>query len=78
MDALLLDTPSITTQCKDHFFGSIVSKIQPGTEDRLIIDGQQRTAEKINILRGMFDECNIPASELVFEFRTDGEEKKEG
>lgn len=27
---------------KSHFFGSIVSRIQPGTEDRLIIDGQQR------------------------------------
>ena len=74
---MLLDTPSITIQSKNHFFGSIVSKIQPGTENRLIIDGQQRTAEKINILRGMFDECNIPASELVFEFRTDGEEKEE-
>lgn len=29
------------------------------------------TASKINILRGMFEECNIPASELVFEFRSD-------
>ena len=75
---MLLDTPSITIQSKNHFFGSIVSKIQPGTEDRLIIDGQQRTAEKINTLHGMFDECNIHASELVFEFRTDGEEKEEG
>ena len=27
---------------KSHFFGSIVSSIQAGTEDRLIIDGQQR------------------------------------
>ena len=27
---------------KSHFFGSIVSSIHPGTEDRLIIDGQQR------------------------------------
>lgn len=27
---------------RSHFFGSIVSSIQPGTEDRLIIDGQQR------------------------------------
>ena len=27
---------------KSHFFGSIVSSIQPGTEDRFIIDGQQR------------------------------------
>ena len=26
---------------KSHFFGSIVSSIQPGTEDRYIIDGQQ-------------------------------------
>lgn len=36
------------------------------------------TVAKINTLHGMFDECNIPASELVFEFRTDGEEKDEG
>ena len=27
---------------KSHFFGSIVSSIQPGTEERYIIDGQQR------------------------------------
>ena len=27
---------------KSHFFGSIVSNIQSGTEDRFIIDGQQR------------------------------------
>ena len=27
---------------KSNFFGSIVSSIQTGTEDRLIIDGQQR------------------------------------
>ena len=27
---------------KSHFFGSIVSSIQPRTEDRYIIDGQQR------------------------------------
>ena len=27
---------------KSHFFGSIVSSIQAGTEDRFIIDGQQR------------------------------------
>ena len=27
---------------RSHFFGSIVSSIQPGTEDRFIIDGQQR------------------------------------
>ena len=36
------------------------------------------TATKINILHGMFEECNIPASELVFEFRSDqeGEDEK--
>ena len=27
---------------KSHFFGSVVSSIQAGTEDRFIIDGQQR------------------------------------
>lgn len=31
------------------------------------------TATKINILRGMFEGCNIPASELVFEFRSEQE-----
>ena len=31
------------------------------------------TATKINILRGLFEECNIPASELIFEFRTNQE-----
>ena len=36
---------------KSHFFGSIVSSIQPGN--------------------GMFEECNIPASEFIFEFRSD-------
>ena len=28
------------------------------------------TATKISILHGMFEECNIPSSELVFEFRS--------
>ena len=55
----------------------------PGERRRKVADGvfvaaSNSTAEKINILRGMFDECNIPASELVFEFRTNGEEKEEG
>lgn len=27
------------------------------------------TATKISILKGLFQECNIPASELIFEFR---------
>jgi len=31
------------------------------------------TVSKINILHGLFAECNIPASELVFEFRSDAE-----
>lgn len=31
------------------------------------------TATKINILHGMFEECNISASELVFEFRSEQE-----
>ncbi len=31
------------------------------------------TATKISILNGMFAECNIPTSELVFEFRSDQE-----
>lgn len=29
------------------------------------------TSTKINILNVMFAECNIPTSELVFEFRSD-------
>ena len=35
------------------------------------------TYTKINILRGMLNECNIPASELVFEFRSDVDEEDE-
>ena len=35
------------------------------------------TVIKINILRGMFEECNIPTSELVFEFRSDQEGENE-
>ncbi len=35
------------------------------------------TTAKINILRGMFAECNIPASDLIFEFRSDSEEEDE-
>ena len=32
------------------------------------------TASKIDILRGLFSECNIPASELIFEFRSEQDE----
>lgn len=35
------------------------------------------TATKINILHGLFKECNIPASELVFEFWTTAENEEE-
>lgn len=35
------------------------------------------TATKINILHGMFEECNISASELVFEFRPNQEDADE-
>ena len=36
------------------------------------------TATKINILHGIFEECNIPASEPVFEFRSDQDGEDEG
>ena len=35
------------------------------------------TATKISILHGMFEECSIPASELVFEFRSEQDEEDE-
>lgn len=35
------------------------------------------TASKISILRGMFEECNIPTSRLVFEFRSEQEGEDE-
>ncbi len=35
------------------------------------------TSTKINILNGMFTECNIPTSELVFEFRPDEKDEDE-
>lgn len=42
-EQLFQDLLNLHTTCrKSHFFGSIVSSIQSGTEDRYIIDGQQR------------------------------------
>lgn len=42
-EQLFQDLLYLHTTCrKSHFFGSIVSSIQSGTEDRYIIDGQQR------------------------------------
>ena len=35
------------------------------------------TYSKINVLHGLFDECNIPYSELSFEFRPDEGENNE-
>lgn len=35
------------------------------------------TASKISILRGMFEECNIPTSKLIFEFRSEQKEDEE-
>ena len=35
------------------------------------------TASKISILRGMFEECNIPTSKLIFKFRSEQEEEDE-
>ena len=35
------------------------------------------TSTKINILRGLFEECNIPSAELAFEFRSDSDGEDE-
>lgn len=43
---------------KSHFFGSIVSSIQPGTEDRFIIDGQQRITTVSLLLIAMVNAFN--------------------
>lgn len=48
-------------------------KLAPG----LYVWTDNSTYTKINILRGMLNECNIPASELVFEFRSDIDEEDE-
>lgn len=43
---------------KSHFFGSIVSSIQAGTEDRFIIDGQQRITTVSLLLIAMVNAFN--------------------
>lgn len=43
---------------KSHFFGSIVSSIQSGTEDRYIIDGQQRITTVSLLLIAMVNASN--------------------
>lgn len=47
---------------RSHFFGSIVSSIQPGTEDRFIIDGQQRITTVSLLLIAM---VNAKKEELI-------------
>ena len=42
-----------TSGRKSHFFGSIVSSIEPGSEDRFIIDGQQRITTVSLLLMAM-------------------------
>ena len=44
---------------KSHFFGSIVSSIQSGTEDRFIIDGQQRITTVSLLLIAMVNAFKI-------------------
>lgn len=44
---------------------------------KLYVWTDNSTATKINILQGLFKECNIPASELIFEFRSDAETEQE-
>ena len=43
---------------KSHFFGSIVSSVQSGTEDRFIIDGQQRITTVSLLLIAMVNAQN--------------------
>lgn len=43
----------------------------------LYVWSDNSTYSKILILRGLLNECNIPLSELVFEFRNDGEVSEE-
>ena len=43
---------------KSHFFGSIVSCIKSGSEDRFIIDGQQRITTVSLLLIAMVNACN--------------------
>lgn len=45
------------TDRKKHFFGSIVSSVQPGTEDRYIIDGQQRITTVSLLLIAIVNAC---------------------
>lgn len=50
---------------------------EAGQREPAAVRTDNSTNTKIGILRGMFKECNIPGSELVFEFRTDTVEEDE-
>ncbi len=58
---------------RSHFFGSIVSSIQPGTEDRFIIDGQQRITTVSLLLIAMVNKLveKIFKRYLVDEYQED-------
>ena len=56
---------------EEHWFSHTPDTWRKELAPGLYVWTDNSTYTKINILRGMLNECNIPLSELVFEFRAD-------
>lgn len=70
---LLEKRSSIEWLCanEEHGFSHTLETWRKELAPGLYVWTDNSTYTKINILRGMLNECNIPLSELVFEFRAD-------
>lgn len=59
---------------ESHGFSQTLEDWRKELDRGIYVWTDNSTATKISILKGMFDECNIPQSELVFEFRPEENE----
>lgn len=62
---------------KKNGFNTIPESSRQELGPEMYVWTDNSTSTKINILNGMFTECNIPTSELVFEFRSDEKDEDE-
>ena len=58
-------------------FSSVPESWRKELASNIYVWTDNNTTTKMNILRGLFPECNIPLSELAFEFRSDNGEDDE-
>ncbi|MCD8302655.1 MAG: DUF262 domain-containing HNH endonuclease family protein [Prevotellaceae bacterium] len=62
---------------KEHFFATSSDGGKKHLDSNIYLWMDNNTSTKIAIIRGIFDECDIPYSDLVFEFRTEAEGEEE-